>query len=277
MDRYQLIGPAVAGLLLACFLAGCAADTPPTQVSTSEATSSPENIEWTLVRLGEQPVTTSHKQRPPNLKMSSADKRVSGSGGCNRFTGSYTLEGDRLKFGQLAGTMMACLQGMELEQAFHKALGNVAGWRITDQRLQLVDASGKPLAEFARAEPITAPGLGGSAWQLVEFRGGDDKTLTPDDKAKYTIAFNADGNLTTRIDCNRGRGTWKASGPQLELGPLALTRAMCPPGSLHDQIVKQWPYVRSYVIKGGHLFLSLMADGGIYEFEPAANHDSPPP
>jgi para-nitrobenzyl esterase len=33
--------------------------------------------------------------------------------------------------------------------------------------------------------------------------------------------------------------------------------------------VKQLPYVRSYLIKGGHLYLSLMADGGAYEFEPA--------
>jgi para-nitrobenzyl esterase len=39
---------------------------------------------------------------------------------------------------------------------------------------------------------------------------------------------------------------------------------------MHDQIVKQWPNVRSYVVKDGHLFLSLMADGGIYEFQPAA-------
>jgi para-nitrobenzyl esterase len=43
---------------------------------------------------------------------------------------------------------------------------------------------------------------------------------------------------------------------------------MCPPGSLHDRIVKQLPYVRSYLIKHGRLYLSLMADGGIYEFEP---------
>jgi para-nitrobenzyl esterase len=33
-------------------------------------------------------------------------------------------------------------------------------------------------------------------------------------------------------------------------------------------MVKQWGYIRSYLIKDGHLFLSLMADGGIYEFEP---------
>ncbi len=115
----------------------------------------------------------------------------------------------------------------------------------------------------------TAPSLGGTSWRLVKFQGSDDTTLSPDDPAKYTIAFNSDGSLTARIDCNRGRGTWQSPGPnQLQLGPLALTRAMCPPGSLHDRIVKHWSFVRSYVIKDGHLFLSLMADGGIYEFAP---------
>jgi heat shock protein HslJ len=118
-------------------------------------------------------------------------------------------------------------------------------------------------------------GLGGTSWQLVKFQGGDETTLTPDDPAKYTIAFEPDGRLSARIDCNRGMGTWKSSAPpQLEFGPLALTRAMCPPGSLHNQIVKQWPYVRSYVMRDGHLFLSLMADGGIYEFEPMSREES---
>lgn len=116
-----------------------------------------------------------------------------------------------------------------------------------------------------------APNLDGSAWQLVKFQGSDDTTLTPDDKTKYTIAFADDGRLSVRIDCNRGRGTWKSSGPnQLQFDQLALTRAMCPPGSLHDQLVKYWELVRSYILKDGHLFLSLMADGGIYEFEPIA-------
>ena len=112
-------------------------------------------------------------------------------------------------------------------------------------------------------------GLGGTSWQLLKFQGGDGTVLTPDDKAKYTLAFAPDGVMTARIDCNRARGGWKSSRPgQLEFGPMAATRAQCPPGSLHDQIMKQLPYVRSYVVKGGHLFLSLMADGGTYEFEP---------
>jgi len=114
--------------------------------------------------------------------------------------------------------------------------------------------------------------LGGTSWQLVKFQSSDDKTLTPDDPAKYTIAFGTDGSVSVRIDCNRGRGPWKSSGPnQIQFGPLALTRAMCPPGSLHDRIVKDWEFVRSYIFKDGHLFLALMADGGIYEFAPISD------
>jgi para-nitrobenzyl esterase len=126
------------------------------------------------------------------------------------------------------------------------------------------------LAACASAPPGPPP-LGGTSWQLVKFQGGDGKTLTPDDKAKYTLAFGNNGVLSMRIDCNRGRGNWSSPGPgQVRLGLLALTRAMCPPGSLHDQVVRQWSTVRSYTVKDGHLYLSLMADGGIYELEPIA-------
>jgi heat shock protein HslJ len=114
---------------------------------------------------------------------------------------------------------------------------------------------------------------------LVKFQSSDDRTLVPDDKSKYTITFGKDGRVSARIDCNRGSGTWKSAGAnQLRFGPLMLTRAMCPPGSLHNRIAKDWSAVRSYVIKDGHLFLSLMADGGIYEFEPTGGsqpEDSP--
>jgi heat shock protein HslJ len=119
------------------------------------------------------------------------------------------------------------------------------------------------------APPAPAESLGGTSWQLVRFQGGDGAVLTPDDRAKYTVAFASDGAVSVRFDCNRGRGTWTSPGPQqLQLGPLALTRALCPPGSLHDHLVKQWPFIRSFVLKGGSLFLLLMADGGAYELEP---------
>src|SRR5262245_48462352 len=102
----------------------------------------------------------------------------------------------------------------------------------------------------ALAQTTDTSAVAGRSWQLVRFRGGDDRMVRPDDGSKYTFAFGGDGSLAARIDCNRGKGTWKSSAPgQIEIGPLALTRAMCPPQSMHDRIVKHLSYIRSYVVK----------------------------
>ena len=143
-------------------------------------------------------------------------------------------------------------------------------WRWTEWHLAAALLT-LAVPSFAQTPPKAGPApLAGTSWQLVRFQGGDDTVVTPDDGSKYTLTFGSDGSLTARIDCNRGRGTWTSSVPsQLTFGPLALTRAACPPQSMHDRLVKHWAYIRSYVVKDGHLFLSLMADGGIYEFQPA--------
>jgi len=197
---------------------------------------------------------------------------VSGSDGCNRIAGSFTLQGANVTFGQMLGTLMACGTSAESERAFRDALQATRRFRIVGGRLELFNDAGTRVAVLEapeQAPPAASSQLQGTSWQLVRFRGGDDATLTPDDRAKYTIEFGADGRLTARVDCNRGRGTWTSQGSnQLQFGPLALTRAQCPAGSLHDQIVKQWSSIRSFLIKDGHLFLALMADGGTYEFEP---------
>ena len=230
-----------------------------------------EGTYWKANEIDGKPAPALDPKREAHLVFQ-RDGRVSGSDGCNRITGGYQLKGDVVTFGQIAGTLMACLKTAEIERAFRDALTSATRLTVVGDRLELSDTTGKRLAAFAgspQAPPATSLGLTGTSWQLVRFQGGDGATLTPDDGAKYTIEFGADGRLTARIDCNRGRGTWKSSGPsQLQFGPLALTRAMCPTGSLHDHIVKQWGNIRSYVVRDRHLFLSLMADGGIYEFEP---------
>jgi len=124
------------------------------------------------------------------------------------------------------------------------------------------------------AEQTATSDLAGTSWQLVKFEGSDDTTLTPDDTMRYAIAFGSDGTVSVRIDCNQGRGTWNSAGPnQLEFGPLALTRAMCPPAPLTDRLTRDWQYVRSYILKDGHLFISLVVDGGIYEFKPVSRQE----
>src|SRR3954466_771380 len=124
-------------------------------------------------------------------------------------------------------------------------------------------------AQIVQAQPrMGSPNLAGTSWQLVRFQGGDGRVLTPDLRSNYTISFGTDGRISARLDCNRGSGTWSTSGGSLTFGPLATTRALCARGSLYDGIVRNWPYVRSYTIRNGHLYLALQADAGSYEFEP---------
>ena len=115
-----------------------------------------------------------------------------------------------------------------------------------------------------------APGdLAGTSWRLVNIMSMDDTVYTPEDPSAYTLEFGRDGTASVRADCNRAKGSWTSDSPgQLQFGPMAGTRAACPPGSLHDRYLGQFEWVRSYVTREGHLFLATMADGAIIEFEP---------
>src|SRR5262249_17428508 len=100
-------------------------------------------------------------------------------------------------------------------------------------------------------------GLSGTTWRLGQFQGGTGQIIRPDDGSNYTVEFKPDSTVAVRLDCHRGRATWVSrSRSQLELGPLALTRAMCPHAPLSDQIAKQWTFIHSYVLRDTHLFLS---------------------
>lgn len=111
--------------------------------------------------------------------------------------------------------------------------------------------------------------LAGTSWRLVKISMSDESTFTPDDRSKYTIAFGADGRASIRVDCNRGSGGWRSEAPShLEFGSIATTKVMCAPGSLHDRFLSNLRYVRSYVLRNGHLHLAMYADAGILELEP---------
>ncbi|HVP68352.1 MAG TPA: YbaY family lipoprotein [Anaeromyxobacteraceae bacterium] len=103
---------------------------------------------WTLVRLGSGPVEVPAPRRP-YLELDLATSRASGFGGCNRFAGPFALDGSRLTFGRdRAATLMACPDGMDLEAAFHAALGEAASYRMHGEWLELLDRPGKVVAVF---------------------------------------------------------------------------------------------------------------------------------
>jgi len=124
--------------------------------------------------------------------------------------------------------------------------------------------------------------LSGTQWRLVEFQSMDDATgtLLPDDPNQYKMKLNRDGTVTMKLNCNRANGNWSATpgmdsqSGQFEFGLLASTKALCPPPSMDGHIINNAKYIRSYLLKDGRLYLSLMADAGIYAWEPDSDKTS---
>jgi heat shock protein HslJ len=110
-----------------------------TTAATTTATSNTlTDVEWTLVELNGAPAETGAGGRPATLTLATQERRASGFAGCNRMGGTYTLNGNELRFSPMAMTRMACDQGMELEAKFAAAIEATRSYRLSDKQLELM-------------------------------------------------------------------------------------------------------------------------------------------
>ena len=128
---------ALGGTLV--LLAACASGQKPAAPITDR--------EWVLAALGDRTAPTGAGNRPATLRFDSATSRASGFAGCNRYSATYTLAANTLRFGPAVSTKMACAEGDELERSFLAIFPAVAGYEATDSVLTLDGQSG-PLARF---------------------------------------------------------------------------------------------------------------------------------
>lgn len=84
-----------------------------------------------------------------------ADGKVATTIGCNRMGGTATIAGEKMTFGPMMATRMACPPPlMEQEQLYSAALEATRSYAIKDGKLSLRDDSGAEVARFARdADP----------------------------------------------------------------------------------------------------------------------------
>lgn len=81
------------------------------------------------------------------------DGRVAGTGGCNRMMGQAKIDGDKISFGPLAGTMMMCGDPvMAQEKAFLTALGATQRFELLpgSKLMLLFDAKGAETLKLKR-------------------------------------------------------------------------------------------------------------------------------
>lgn len=144
---------------------------------------------------------------------------------------------------------------------------------ILSVSLALGACSGTPISPTAATAPA-APSLEGTSWRLASFQTNDDgsKPLRPGAPDGFTLSFGKDGRLAVKLDCNRGNGPWQAvatdaTGGTLSLGPVATTRAMCPPDAVGTRLAQDLPALRTWRLQDNRLHTGLPADAGVYVWE----------
>jgi putative lipoprotein len=111
-----------------------------------------ENTTWRVTRLNGKDVAANENQHAPYIVLGSSEHRVSGSGGCNRINGTYTVDKQTIHFGPMASTMMACPTGMDTEKDFMEALDAARKWSIRGDELELYGEDGNLLVRFEANE-----------------------------------------------------------------------------------------------------------------------------
>lgn len=93
------------------------------------------------------------------------------------------------------------------------------------------------------------------------------ETVKPDRPDRYTVRFERTGRVSVRADCNRGGGPYTVTNDRrISVGPIALTRVGCPPGSLGDRFARDVGRVSSYFVRDARLFLEMPVDSGTLRF-----------
>ena len=147
-----------------------------------------------------------------------ADGTLSGSGGCNTYSGPYTTSGaDQITIGALASTEMACPEpAMEIEQMYFAALANVATYQIEGTTLTLRDAGGATQAAFT----LAAVGLPCGSEHADEPADDGRSPTTRRGTARSAASARRGRHRGSPARARRSRRADAAPGPAVAVRPL---------------------------------------------------------
>lgn len=107
-----------------------------------------ENTKWILTELNGAPVKSTDQMQQAYIIFNSAESRLAGNNGCNRFNASYELKDmGRIKINPAASTLMACPE-MTIADGFNEVIDQADNFTVVDGVLSLNKARMAPLAKF---------------------------------------------------------------------------------------------------------------------------------
>lgn len=188
---------------------------------------------------------------------------ISGSAGCNNYSGSYEVDGNAISIGPLAGTLAFCNEPegvMEQESSYLAALESTATYQIVVNRLELISESGELMATFRVAE---STGIEGITWNIIGYNNGRGGVVSVVLDTEINALFE-DGTVSGSAGCNSYTASYEIVGSSITIGPVATTRKICnePEGVMEqeNEFLAALQSAVEYTIDGNRLDM-FNADG----------------
>jgi heat shock protein HslJ len=113
---------------------------------------------------------------------------------------------------------------------------------------------------------VAGDDITGAEWKWQQTLYNNDQKAVPGNPSHYTIAFEPNGTLRIRVDCNRAGGKYLLQKSSLTIEVTHSTRAACPPDSLEQTFLKNLNSAAIYFMREGQLYIDLRYDTGTMKF-----------
>jgi heat shock protein HslJ len=138
-------------ILFSLLIAACAPVEPGVPVTGEEDPLL--GTQWNLERLNDKPVIEGATVSI-QFEQENDVSRLSGSAGCNSYSGEYTVDGSQIEVGEIIATLIACPEPenvMEQESEYLRVLRQeVSGFELNDNRLTMQNQAGETILEYTR-------------------------------------------------------------------------------------------------------------------------------
>lgn len=164
------------------------------------------------------------------------------------------------------GARRHCI-GHYLRRLLHKRREHVRFGKAPLVALIMITAGCTTYSDAAGPNTLVGP-----TWHLMEIETGNSSAfLTSEQQAVHTLTFGEDSSLRMQLDCNRGTADWtsgEANGiTTISIGPVASTRAFCPPPSYGEDLAATLPSTRNYSMANDGKNLIIGTGQIVYIFE----------
>lgn len=182
------------------------------------------------------------------------DGQAGGSGGCNIYGGSYSVNGDQITFSAVISTLRACTdEAVTTQEAeFFDALQAARRFTVTADQLVILYGDTQALT-FTRVDPLAQ-----TSWQLVWFATALDRTPALPNVA-ITLEFGTENRVSGFAGCNTYNGTYQAERGTITLSRMLRTLRACRDEAVmaqEDVYLKALASARGFTVTGDQLIIA---------------------